>query len=426
VAHTHLPLGSRKGFALRILLREVERMCADQIEGWDTERWEWREKDAWKKFVTLIELTAAAQLPPDDREQNAKRLDELIRDTIVTYAPSDDGTTPYLGPALREALTMVKRFDCDTCLQKASKPGFVACCGRVKNDSEVVALGGNCIYPIRDAAREAIILAQELYGRATGLSQLEANLVTQAGRPEKLRGEFIATTGRLRWADREDVRAVIVEVTVNVDEFDARGLNLLPHCLAHEFICHAFQEAAGDQPRSGGPDGYDPLAEGWMDFLVTGLFERDIRGSTYNQVVETSGLIHKLRRDTTKSEHVRSFPQAGLVDVGAKAAEAVLRVFEHQGKPDGALQDAWADFVDLSCQLNAYPWAATERGPVLFSVPRRLGQQAYRTGIFPGMQGVADVDKELTDALCRWRTSRSSQPWKDAIANVISALKKKT
>ena len=131
-----------------------------------------------------------------------------------------------------------------------------------------------------------------------------------------------------------------------------------------------------------------------------------------------------LRKDCTQSTDSERFAHSGDVAVGAEAAEAVLRVFEHHGQPSGLRYSPWHDFVDLSCQLNAYPWDATDRFLALLALPDRLGRTKQRRGPLGKFRALEQpkVDHHLVNALLKWRARRHGQPWQAPLEGVLATL----
>ena len=255
---------------------------------------------------------------------------------MVDYVPPPRGDDSYLDSAIKYVHHFARGFDCEDCVRRTERTDLRPCFGHPKNDPEVVALAGDCIYPIRDAAQHALELAHILYREATDVGDVEAAFSTLPGAPDPLRGQRITATGCLHWHDQADRRRVIVEVTVNAREFDDGGLSLLPYCLAHEFLCHAFQHAATTGPRTRDEkDEYDALAEGWMDYLVAELLERGPSPWSDPDAADAADRIHSLRKDTSDPQPgIETFPHAGRVRYGAQAAKAVFEWFKEHGEPE--------------------------------------------------------------------------------------------
>jgi hypothetical protein len=283
----------------------------------------------------------------------------------------------------------------------------------------VVAESGDCIRSIREIFDRAFRMAAEIYQRAVRIQGVEAELATVPGKPVKINGNSVTVTGKAIWNDVGASRYSQVQVIVNAREFDQRGLNILPYCITHELISHVFQQAGGVSPRQGEPEEYDALAEGWMDYIAAELVAGGpaaVDHGPWNNpaIAEAARWMHSIRRDQTGPD---PFEYAPKVALGWEAAFWVLRIFRcHQVDAD-LEQDPWDDFVDLSCQLNAYPWDEFDRGEVLAKLPRRLGRVNPDLG-----EERPEIDKDLVDALTRWRVARGGNP--DAIEKVIAAMRK--
>ena len=426
--YQHLLLGDRKALGLRLLTLEAAKTCSQENADWgEFAIWPRDDRIAWRQVRDNLNREADEQAPPGDRGQNGVQLDQLLDRLVTQYVPLPREGQSYLDQALRSIRNVARRMDCENCVTSTKRTDLRPCYGHPKNDPEVVALGGDCIYPIRDAARHSLDLAKALYAEATGLRDIEAVFSTMPGAPGALRGQRITATGELHWHDEGDKRLVAVEVTVNTREFDDRGLNILPYCLAHELLCHAFQQTATNGPRTRDHnDEYDALAEGWMDYLVAELLRRGPTPWDDPDVADTADLIHSLRKDTTEPPPgSEQFPHAGRVRYGSQAAEAVLALFERHEPPEGVRQGPWLDFVALSCQLNAHPWSATERNSALMKVPRRLGRTPPDMGLLKAFRKPPAVDRDLVDALLKWRVSRGKRPWRDAVDEVLRQLTRK-
>jgi hypothetical protein len=426
--YQHLLLGDRKVLAIRLLTLEAAKRCLQENPEWgEFVAWHPHDRLMWRQAISNLDLEAREQASSGNRDQNRVRLDNLLADLAGRYVPQPRHDSSYVDKAITYVHCFAHRIDCDDCVRRTGRADLRPCYGHPKNDQELVALGGDCIYPVRDAAQQALQLAQNLYKEATDrdTADIEAVFSTLPGKPDLLRGKRIAATSQLHWQDQEDTRRVIVEVTVNAQEFDDGGLNLLPYCLAHEFVCHAFQQTATAGPRKRDEnDEYDALAEGWMDYLVTELLRRGPSPWSDPDAADEAQRIHSLRKDNSDPPPgIEPFPYAGRVRYGAQAAKSVFECFKRYGEPEDDRGEPWPDFIVLSCQLNAHPWSAVERNAALMKLPRRLGQTFSGSGAFQ-VRKTRSVDRKLVNALVEWRVTRGKQPWRDAIDKPLAELTK--
>jgi hypothetical protein len=384
----------------------------------DPTKWSVGDRISWDAHKLVLNNWAEDEKQGNDRKNNGERLDCFVRKLVKQYVPQSAVPATDLEHARKVVHDIAAEINCEVCVKEAnartSEPDLRPCHGHRINDHAVVALAGHCIYPIHNANDEALQLAQQLYGRATGIKEIDTHLVTTLGVPEALTGHTITATGELHWRDVPGRRRVKVLVTVNAAQFEERGLDLLPYCLTHEFVCHAFQRAAMTGERPEDVQDYDALAEGWMDYVVMELLGREGERAAGHQ----AHFIHMLRRDS------ECFAHSGLVAIGAEAAEAVLRVFDQQGQPSGLRNSPWQDFVDFSCQLNAHPWDPMERLSALSELPDRLGRVQQRSGLLEKLRGPkqSKVEKDLVDVLLKWRSSRGEQPWMVPLKEVLDEL----
>jgi hypothetical protein len=365
VDRRHLELPEIKSLAARLLISIA--LGVAPLDRGGTKKGSEKASESRRKIVNT--LVAAADRLDEDGGRLDKALKALSSVAETESVRGEGAAFDDLRERMLKLSRRLARINCKRCVGSIER----ICCGDPAKD-EVNLFGGECLAVLNDLLACIVSQAQLIYADAASrfpLIKLSTEN-THRDQDQDLFREF-NISGFCDVIDDEALTTYVV-LAFKAGTFDWSAMCGVPYVLAHEVVCHAFQNLAG---RRRAADGKCLWSEAWMDRFAFELTRHWLlhppRGfpkwllADALEVEEQASAIHKFRyvpRGTLKE------PEANELK-GARDAFHLLR--QNWSMKASLPRHRVARF---SARLNASDAVNDDREEVVILLGSLLGQRA--------------------------------------------------
>jgi hypothetical protein len=238
-----MAFAARMSIAIELEARPLQASDRDAIKTQDLIR---------RSLVSEAELLQTASLQLD---QALTKLAGLAKASTV---PGQGIAFDDLRARLIRLSDDLAQVSCSRCARKAG-----ICKGDPAHDHLVVSTRGHCIAKLRDLLRCVDNQARRIYAEAAD-QMPTVDLSTAPTHEHKENGLFRQFNIGAHCEVQSDSKLTsVVTLIIKEGHFDWNVLCLLPYILAHEVVCHAFQDLHSG--KRAGADEKCIWSEGWMD-----------------------------------------------------------------------------------------------------------------------------------------------------------------
>jgi hypothetical protein len=247
-----------------------------------------RHLDLSQRMAFAARMSIAIELearPLQAGDRNAIKTQDLIRRSLVSEAELLQTGPPRLDEALKKLAGLAKTrsvhgqgvaFDdlrarlirlsddlAQVSCRKCARSEAGICKGDPAHDQLTVSTRGHCIAKLRDLVRCVDEQARRIYAEAAD-QMPTVDLSTATTHEDKENGLFRQFNIGAQCEVQSDSKLTsIVTLIIKESHFDWNVLCLLPYIVAHEVVCHAFQDLHSG--KRAGADEKCVWSEGWMD-----------------------------------------------------------------------------------------------------------------------------------------------------------------